>query len=108
MATVFELNLSFTISVEGEDSNFPILSSTTVPIPVCNEDASFSLPGDGSIGGFVKALGESFAQTAVDEVLKRLGIKVNLSILTHLWPAVGVKRVSYRTKGLKWRERSQI
>ncbi|XP_072033125.1 uncharacterized protein [Amphiura filiformis] len=43
-------------------------------IPICNENATFSLPGDGSVKSFALALGETFSQTAVEAVMNHLGI----------------------------------
>ena len=74
-AQVFKLGLAFDLTIDGAETIFPILTDTSIPIPVCSNDP-FVLPGDGSIEGFVKAVGQDVGQTAVDVVLKQLGLEV--------------------------------
>ena len=75
IAQVFKLGLAFDLTIDGAETMFPILTDTSIPIPVCSDDP-FVLPGDGSIKGFVKAVGQNVGQTAVDVVLKQLGLEV--------------------------------
>ena len=72
----FEVNLSFTLKLEGVVSNFVVLNKANFPMPFCNDNTTLTLPGDGSVGGFVTALGGEFVQSAVDLVLEYLGLKV--------------------------------
>ena len=77
-AQVFKLSLAFDLTIDGAETMFPVLTDTSVPIPVCSDDP-FVLPGDGSIEGFVKVVGNNVGQTAVDVVLKQLGLQVMCS-----------------------------
>ena len=70
----FALNLAFLLDVEGLSTDLNILNDTRIPIPVCNTE--FTLPGDGTIKGFIRAVGKNAAQSAVDVVLEQLGLKV--------------------------------
>ena len=74
----FVLDFSLRLEIENEISEYIIISGTRIPIPVCNENATFTLPGDGSIEGFVKAVGETVGQTAIEIVLRQLGLQVIL------------------------------
>ena len=76
---VFVLSLALQIDIEGDVTAITILSDINVPIPGCNEDASFTLPGDGSIQGFVRAVGENFGQAAVQAVFRKLGLEVSIN-----------------------------
>ena len=73
---LFRIDFTFTLTLEEETTVNPILRDFTLPVPICNQDIPFSLPGDGSIQGFVKRVGRNFTQTAVDVVLHQLGVKV--------------------------------
>ena len=75
----FELYLSCQLTVDDDTTDFQILTAATVPIPACNEVSDFHFPGDGSIEGFVEILGHNIGQTAVDQVLTYLGLKVTFS-----------------------------
>ena len=82
------MDLSLQLQLDDQPTDIQVLSGTTIPIPLCNEDASLVLPGDGTIGGFARALGENVGQTAVELVLTHLGLEVctciKNSILTKL------------------------
>ena len=71
------MNLNFQVEIEGVTTTFPILSDIRIPIPICNENAIFVLPGDGSIEDFARIYGDGFSKTAVDVVLQRLGLEVS-------------------------------
>ena len=47
-----------------------------MPITPCNRSQDFVLPGDGTIAGFVDAIGPNIGSTAVDLVLTKLGFTV--------------------------------
>ncbi len=76
-AEEFSLNLLFEFELEGDITAFNLLYDTKVPIPLCNENAMLILPGDGSINGFIRAVGENVGQSALEVVLRQLGIEVN-------------------------------
>ena len=57
------------------------MADTRVPIPLCNANPLFTLPGDGSIEGFVRGLGQDVSQTAIDIVLQELELKVSHRVL---------------------------
>ncbi len=71
------MNLLFEFELEGDITAFSLLSDTRVPIPLCNENATLNLPGDGSINGFVKEVGENVGQSALEVVLRQLDLEVN-------------------------------
>ena len=80
----FAVNLSFQLKLEGVATGFTILSDTRIPIPLCNENASFSFPGDGSIAGFVRGLGQNYSDLAIAAVFRELGLEVRISSFT-IW-----------------------
>ena len=57
-----------------------VLNGATVPIPFCNPNISFSLPGDGSIIGFAKFIGKRAGAEAIQAVLRKLGLEVIKSV----------------------------
>ena len=63
------------------------MSDTRAPIPLCNDNPLFTLPGDGSIAGFVRGLGQDISQIAIDIVLQELELKVSypLSVSVLSW-----------------------
>ncbi|XP_072033124.1 uncharacterized protein [Amphiura filiformis] len=75
----FELSLSVELSVDGATTTFPVLTETNIPIPLCNNESSFVLPGDGSIQGFARDIGDNVGQSAVDLVLLQLDLKEHIS-----------------------------
>ena len=76
------LNLNFQLEIEGNTTTFNILSDTRIPIPTCNENVTFALPGDGTIEDFAIVYANEFSQTAVDVVLQRLGLEVSQVIVS--------------------------
>ena len=71
-------NLAYRLEMEEEiPVNFNILSDYRVPIPVCNENFTYMLPGDGTIEDFARRIGNNFTQLAVDDVLQQLQIDVS-------------------------------
>ena len=73
---VFQIDLSVTLCIDGTCRPIYLLQAAHVPIPVCNENATFSLPGDGTISGYLESLGGQVTDAAVDLVLEHLGLKV--------------------------------
>ncbi len=71
---VFEVDLSFQLKLDGDITNFNIATDTRVPIPICDPNAAFTLPGDWSITAFVRAVGKNVGQSAVEAVWRNLGI----------------------------------
>ena len=63
---------------------FVVITDAAVPISPCNRSQKeFVLPGDGTITGFVEAIGPSIGDTAVDLVLTKLGITVSANNVAH-------------------------
>ncbi|XP_072033123.1 uncharacterized protein [Amphiura filiformis] len=75
----FLVNLALKLDIEGDITELGILSNTRFPIPLCNTNATFTLPGGGSIDGFVRALGDNVGQAAVAVVLRQLGLEQYIS-----------------------------
>ena len=71
-------------------TNIDILTDWRVPIPFCNENDTFTLPGDGSIESFARGLGQDFSHMAVDFVLQQLGLQVQLIALVILLVSLNV------------------
>ncbi len=71
---MFVINLSLRTTLDGVATDYVILSGTTIPIPTCDND--FPLPGDGSVEGFLRAIGGNIGQLAVERVLSELGLQV--------------------------------
>ena len=75
----FSVDLSLELFIEGKTTNFMVYSDARIPIPLCNEDATFVLPGDGTVNGFLLAIGGNVASTAIEAVMYHLGILQYLS-----------------------------
>ncbi len=76
-----DLSLTVNVSLDGKTTSIPLLRNATIPEPSChNTDLSYALPGDGTVEGFARALGNSVGESAVELVLSYLGIKVKLKI----------------------------
>ena len=69
----FAVDLSIQLNVEDRTTNFTILSDTRIPFKQCESD-HYVLPGDGSVSGFVSAVGATVGEAAVEAVLNHLGI----------------------------------
>ncbi len=71
---MFVINFSLRTTLDGVATDFAILSGTTIPIPTCDND--LPLPGDGSVQGFLRAIGDYIGQLAVERVLSELDLQV--------------------------------
>ncbi len=85
-SNILTVDLAFSVEVEGSTTYFSMLSDAQLPIPLCDENTPFILPGDGTIAGFAQLFSDGFTPTAVDVVLERLGLKVNRPIVNFLFP----------------------
>ena len=72
----FVLNLSVDLCIDNFCDAITILGDQIVPIPLCNPNGTLTLPGDGTILGYVESLYSEADEAAVDIVLSALGIKV--------------------------------
>lgn len=70
----FVVDLSIQLRIEDKRTNFTILSDAIIPFQQCDENKHYLLPGDGTVSGFVSAVGESVGESAIDAVLNHLGI----------------------------------
>uniref|UniRef100_A0A1I8J4H2 Vitellogenin domain-containing protein n=1 Tax=Macrostomum lignano TaxID=282301 RepID=A0A1I8J4H2_9PLAT len=72
---LYFVDLELQVKIEG-DTLTPVafLNNFAIPIPICNPNASISLPG-GSIGDFVKELGGSITESAIGAVLRHLRLE---------------------------------
>ena len=78
---MFSITLTIKLCIDGECRIIPIFKGVNLPIPDCNvEYQHYLLPGDGTITGFVDALGGKVGNTAVDIVLLKYGLKVRKRI----------------------------
>ena len=77
----FLIDLSVSLCIDGTCTPINLLQGAHVPIPICNTNATFSLPGDGSIAGYLDTLAGEITDVAVDLVLDTLGLKVTLTTL---------------------------
>ena len=55
-----------------------ILADSQIPTPICNINGTESLPGGGTISGYMESMSSDSNQAAIDFVFGALGIKVNL------------------------------
>ena len=76
----FNFDLDLMLELEGTTTPITIMADTRVPIPLCNDNPLFTLPGDGSIAGFVRGLGQDISQIAIDIVLQELELKVSYAL----------------------------
>ena len=74
----FLIDLSVSLCIDGTCAPINLLQGALVPIPICNPNATLSLPGDGSIAGYLDTLAGEVTDVAVDLVLDSLGLKVTL------------------------------
>ncbi len=70
------------MTIEDQRTDFILLSDGTIPIPSCDHNTFFSLPGDGTVASFVLAVGDTIGQSAVEAVMKHLDIEEHLSSQT--------------------------
>ncbi len=74
------ITLSVYVCIDENCDRTPILSDNVVPMPFCNENGTLSLPGDGTIDGFLRHISGRYNGTIIDTVLSSLGIKVRSNI----------------------------
>ena len=75
---VFSVTLNVVLCIDDTCKTTPVLDNVWVPIPICNTNAtSFTLPGDGTVAGFIRELGGSIGNSAIDLVLEKFGLDVN-------------------------------
>ena len=72
----FSLDLDFEFCVDNDCKPMEILNGALVPIPLCNPNTTFGLPGGGSIVKFAEFLQGRITDEAIQAVLRRLGIEV--------------------------------
>ena len=75
----YVLDMTILLALEGQTKRFDIFNASSIIIPVCDEDTTFALPGDGSVEGFARVVGKEVGQTAVDAVLRHLGVAQYIS-----------------------------
>ncbi|XP_022102001.1 uncharacterized protein LOC110985344 [Acanthaster planci] len=71
----YEVDLSFSFRIDGVATDFPLMADQRIPIPICNANFSLELPGDGSVKGFLKELGDNVGQAAIQLVLQKLNLQ---------------------------------
>ncbi|XP_072034096.1 uncharacterized protein [Amphiura filiformis] len=76
---VFQIDLRLGICIEGDCTEIIILDEVKIPILVCDQNAEFVLPGNGSVSDFVTAIPSTSSIFAIDAVLRHLGLQ---SLLT--------------------------
>ena len=70
--------LSIGLCIDDTCTTTPVLDHVWVPIPLCNTNAtSFTLPGDGTVDGFIRELGGRIGNAAIDLVLEKFGLSVS-------------------------------
>ncbi len=75
------MSLAIDLCIDGSCETMRLFENVKVPIPSCHTNmTSFQLPGDGTIQGFVRELGENIGDTAIDVVVEKLGATVSLFI----------------------------
>ena len=74
----FQINLDITFCLDGYCTITPVLSDALIPIPFCNLNASFELPGDGSFAALARDLGGNVGELAIQAGLRKLGIQVGI------------------------------
>ncbi|XP_071798137.1 uncharacterized protein [Asterias amurensis] len=70
----YEIDLAFSLQVDDETTDFPLMEAKIIPIHICNNNFSLALPGDGSVRGFLEELGDTVGQSAIDLVLRKLNL----------------------------------
>ena len=78
----FQIDLSLVLCIDNNCETIPVFSKLLVPIPFCNPNGTFSLPGNGTLAGVLEQFGTGASEAAIDLVLSSLGIKVIKHCLT--------------------------
>ena len=73
---LFKFNLDLLLVVDEFEEDFEIFADAVMPVSPCNSNQDYVLPGDGTITGFVDAIGPTIGNTAVELVLTKLGVTV--------------------------------
>ncbi len=74
---MFSCSLGIKLCIDGVCTITRVFDDITMPIPVCHTNiTTLTLPGDGSIQGFVRELKRNIGDSAIDIVLEKLGLSV--------------------------------
>ena len=90
----YEVDLVFTLRIDDVTTDFPVMADKRIPIPICNRNFSLALPGDGTVKGFFKELGDNVGQAAIDLVLKELNLQVLRLKQKHMYIIYTIKHFS--------------
>ena len=82
LAKSFIVSLSLNLWIDGNLRQINLLQGAQIPIPICNSNATFTLPGDGTVDGYLAFLKGMITDEAVDLVLDSLDLKVNALIFS--------------------------
>ncbi len=88
----YEVDLSFQTNLEGVVVDYPLLSQTRIPLPLCVGNFT-KLPGDGTVDGFREELGETAGRTAINLVLAHLGLGVSFEGNYQHWNYINFMKV---------------
>ncbi len=76
---MFSVTLDVELCIDNTCTTTSILDHVWVPIPICNTNAvTFTLPGDGTVAGFIRELGGRIGDSAIDLVLEKNGLNVRI------------------------------
>ena len=90
---VFSVTLDVELCIDNACVTTSILDHVWVPIPICNINAvTFTLPGDGTVAGFIKDLGGRIGDSAIDLVLEKYGLNVRILLLSFISVKVSFPR----------------
>ena len=71
----FRVDFIIEICIDNVCEDVPVLTEFLVPIPFCNTNGTYGLPG-GSLSGFLEHIASGTSDAAINLVLETLGIKV--------------------------------
>ena len=70
------IDLSVNVCFDGTCTNVPILTNAVIPIPLCGDEAVITLPGDGTIGGYVQQLADEAGDEGIMMLLHHFNLQV--------------------------------
>ena len=70
-----EISLSILICIDGNCEDVPIYDGISITVSPCHEDVQF--PGDGTVAGFLTAIGGSAGGIGINYISNVLGIGVS-------------------------------
>ena len=76
--------MALLVCIDGDCNMISIFTKNRLPFPVCNQNGTLYLAGNGTLSGVLESFTRRASETAIDLVLSSLGIKVLILIKFHV------------------------